>query len=230
MAPVVGRCDPHIPAGDAPRVCVASVAPRDPAPRRMGGGQMVHALRANPSGDVRSSSGPSRAVGARPDEARCPHEDRHTRRDPDRVRQPQTMQRGPKQAVVAEFRIGEDPAQREAARPDLAQQRQRLTPLLLETDRRGHAPASAGRIGQPLLGQIERGPQQIRAHLGPERRSRRPDSWRSFPTSRSTGAPRRPSASLVSGSWCHRRSASPRVRGSTRAGGATPHRRATARR
>ncbi len=56
-----------------------------------------------------------------------------------------------------------------ATRPDLPQQRQRLAPLFLKSDRGGDARAFARRVGDPLLGQIQRAAEQIGPGPGPQR-------------------------------------------------------------
>ena len=90
-------------------------------------------------------------------------------RDANGVGQPQPMQHRAKQSIVAKFRIRQDARDGEPARPHLSQQRQRLAPFFLKRDRGGDARPLARRGGDPLFGQIQRGPEQIGPGTRPQR-------------------------------------------------------------
>ena len=78
------------------------------------------------------------------------------------------MQGRPKDAVVAELGIGQHPAELEAAGAHLAEQRQRLPPLLLKRHVRRHAGPLPRRRCQPRRRQVEGRAEQIRARFGPK--------------------------------------------------------------
>ena len=78
-------------------------------------------------------------------QARGAEKDREMRRDPQRVRQTQSMQQAAKHAIVAKFCVGQDPGDSESARSDLPQQGQRLAPFFLKPDRGGNPSPDGGR-------------------------------------------------------------------------------------
>ncbi len=169
-APGVGRRHAQRGTLDRPLPCRAAVAPTDAPPPRVGGGD----------GGDRGGLGPhrQRRPGARAPhprapwrhEARPPHKDGLRRRDADRVREAHSMQLGAKQAVVAKFRIRQHARHGEATGAHLAEQRQGLTPLLLKADVGRNPRPLPGGVGQPGLRQVQRGPHQVAAQPGPQRR------------------------------------------------------------
>jgi hypothetical protein len=91
------------------------------------------------------------------------------------------MQQGPKQAIVAKFGIGYHARDSKSAGPDLAQQRHRLPPFCVKPDRPRDARLRARGVGKPLLGQIQRGTQQIRPDARPQCRGDRHLAIGDFP-------------------------------------------------
>ena len=80
------------------------------------------------------------------------------------------MQRAAQRGVVAKFGIAEHGGDLEARRADLAQQREREPPFLLEPQRRRNLRALSRLGRQPRLGQIQRGAEHPRLHARPQRR------------------------------------------------------------
>ena len=72
-------------------------------------------------------------------------------------------------ALSPNFRIAEHGGDLKTGRADLAQQRERQAPFLVEPERHGNAPALTRLWGQPLLGNVQCGPQHPGAHAGPQR-------------------------------------------------------------
>ena len=91
------------------------------------------------------------------------------------------MPHGPKQAGIAKLRIGQHAGDGEAAGAHLPEQGERLAPLRLQPDTPGKPRPIAGGVGQPRLGHIERGPQQVGAQPGPQRRGDRHLAIGDFP-------------------------------------------------
>ena len=136
------------------------------APGRLLGCEGGHAARL----DARRQAWARRASSrvGRGAQARRAAEDRQRRRNPHGIRQPPPMQGRPKDAVVAELGIGQHPAELEAAGAHLAEQRQRLPPLLLKRHVRRHAGPLPRRRCQPRRRQVEGRAEQIRARFGPK--------------------------------------------------------------
>ena len=80
------------------------------------------------------------------------------------------MEHGPKQAGVAKLRIRQHACPRDATRAHLAEQGQRLAPFLLKAHAAGNPRRGPRGGGQPRLGQVQRGAEQVGAHPGPQGR------------------------------------------------------------
>jgi hypothetical protein len=79
------------------------------------------------------------------------------------------MQHGPQHRVVAKLRISEDGRDLNARGPNLAHERERESPLLLEPGRGRDARPSTRRRGEPFLREIELRAEHPRVHPVPQR-------------------------------------------------------------
>ena len=118
---------------------IRAIAPGDAAPGA--GGQLcrdgANGFRATAVGDLRAGRVRGLAAFAPRDGDRWrPAEHGQRRRDAERVRQLQPVQRPTQRGVVAEFGIAEHRGDVEPGRTDLAQQCERQPPLLLKPHRR----------------------------------------------------------------------------------------------
>jgi len=95
-------------------------------------------------------------------------------RDADGIRQAPAVQGSPERRDIAEFGVGEHGGDLQPRGAGTANQRQRLTPFLLEGRAgRNVRHGSSIAIAQPLLREIQQRPGHPRARTGPERRRHR---------------------------------------------------------
>ena len=175
VAPVVGGGDPRGAEAGAPRR-LRTVAPRHDAPgtRRLRGGPGACVDR----DDVGRQRGPrSRATGGRRrwwrDERRPPDKHLERGRDPQRIRQLESMQRAAQGRTLAKFCIAEHRRDPDPAGAHLSHERERQLPFRLCLHASGDPGAEALRRREPRVGQIERRAQHPRACAGPQRHRHR---------------------------------------------------------
>ena len=136
LAPRMGRVSREPPQtgrgdGAACRCATKSIATR--GRQAPGHGADGHGARSVDQARTRAGT-PRARQRLRPELARASQEDDQIRRDPQRIRQPESMQGGAQRGDIAKFRIAEDRRDREARRAHLPQQRERLAPLFLKDD------------------------------------------------------------------------------------------------
>ncbi len=181
VAPVVGRGHPQGHTLDRPAAPAAAVAPADGPPPRLRLGGLGHRVRPPARRQVWPGARAPQPAAPPVPEARPPQEHGLRRGNPHRIGEPQPMPHGPKQAGIAKLRIGQHAGAGEAAGAHLPEQGERLAPLRLQPDTPGKPRPIAGGVGQPRLGHIERGPQQVGAQPGPQRRGDRHLAIGDFP-------------------------------------------------
>ncbi len=166
---------------DRPAAPAAAVAPADGPPPRLRLGGLGHRVRPHARRQVWPGARAPQPAAPPVPEARPPQEHGLRRGNPHRTGEPQPMPHGPKQAGIAKLRIGQHAGDGEAAGAHLPEQGERLAPLRLQPDTPGKPRPIAGGVGQPRLGHIERGPQQVGAQPGPQRRGDRHLAIGDFP-------------------------------------------------
>ena len=147
IAPVVGGGDADGREAGRPGA-IRPVAPGHPSPRARGQRQRqgAHGDRPRVVHEHQLRSRPARARTRRDMDGRRAGKHREMPRDPDGIRQTPAMQRSSEGGDVAELGVGEHGRDLQPRGARAADQRQRLTPFLLEDARRSEsAPPRVGR-------------------------------------------------------------------------------------
>ena len=190
LAPVVGRGHAQRHTLDGPPPRGATVAPTDAPPARLGRRDDRHRGRLHPGLQGGAGAGASVAAAGWPHEAWPPQ--KHFLAS---TKSPQHTGAATGATWLETGRYRRTPAS--ASTPvtviplarTWAEQRQRLAPLLLKADAGRNPRPRPGSIGQPGLGQVQRGPQQIPAQPCPQGRRDRHLAIGDFPQGPTVLAP-----------------------------------------